>query len=350
MGWQEDLQQLELERSSGQVSEADYYRRRDELLAFGASQPGVNPAENFSQSTTFPQQAYSGLGSYPGGVSGLDLSGPNTGGLSTGPTMTTNAFQPTDQYPVGPTWTGSAGTPPNPGGFYGTGPTVIESANAPASRPKRAKQDWIKAGLAMVILAGFIILAVFWLSGRFGQNSTAAPATTSQASPSSTASADDPLIAAYLPGEAQPGITNKVKNWADVPPLGFLSASEVTAFTSGKPTDAHLGMTRDGYDTIRVLVVHVQNADAAKHVRDQLSTISLSPGQRRADAQAGVIAFANDSVKNSSNDQTQILRMAYYASGEYVVRIDVLGSDLLNVQQEFGVVLASQLRALTADS
>ena len=348
MNSQEELRQLELDFSTGQISEADYHQRRDELISLGATGP---------QSARYGNNPFAPPAHWQGPYSGpQDPTRPSgyPADYGTGPTGQGYVDPNVHTQMVHSPGTGSFPQQP----YSGLGPAGWSAVTGPttgqpdpfrgAARKKRSRKELIRAGLAMVLLAAVIIGVAYWVgTGHLtGNNQAAQSSQQSATQPSDPGASGDPLLT-DLPGEPQVAVTSKVKTWTDVPSVGLLSAAETMNYQSGEPTDADLAMAKNGYTTISVLVIKEKDATTATKVRDQLGGTQTAPTERRVQAQGGILAFANDSA---SDGPAKVFRVAYYASNGYLVRIGATGTDLFAVEQQFQVVLTAQLRLLHADS
>jgi hypothetical protein len=93
-----------------------------------------------------------------------------------------------------------------------------------------------------------------------------------------------------------------------------------------------------------VLVTQHRDSAGAASTRDALHQIQLQFNLTARDAPPGVLASGIDATDDGP------LRRAHYASGSYVVRVQVQGNDRAEVERQFSEVLGIQLDELAANA
>lgn len=390
MSWQEELQQLDTELAQGRVTPEDYRQRRDQLMGlaqqsmpqqapqqmppqpeqpngpFAApfrwqpSNPGSGPVES--------TQVMRPIGENPpmqdnaertqvvrGG--GQDDNAERTQVVRGGPQPPSQQNPPPPAYqglgmqqqggwnqpPQGNTtpWGDEDLSPPNPSdiSWMRQGPEVFHENTGSKGK--------VIGSIAVVILLLGAAFGAYMLWGR-GGSPQANDQTTSQA-PTTTTKPVDPLMA-ELPGATLIPEGKQVKDWAGVKALNYLTpgaqSSEVAAYEAGTPGAVRFSMNKNGDDTIIVLVVKESGTDSAKQATEQLGKLQTGYGQKQLTVQPGVFATGLDNVPG----ETPVVRRAHYASGSYVVRIEVRGVQVPATDKDFHDVLALQLAKLAANA
>jgi hypothetical protein len=204
----------------------------------------------------------------------------------------------------------------------------------------------------LVLLVGISVGAYYFFrpdptgARSGGQGAATAASTTQQAatstpSPPTTASPEGPPIA-QLPGAATD--TSRVKTFADVEAVGYLTNQEIDAYQSSNAGTAKMAISNSGDSRIIVLVTQQVDPAGAAKTRDDLNDLQLRFKLTTLSAQPGVRSAGIDKADPGP------LRRAHYASGRYVVRIQVQGIDKAEVDRLYSEVLGTQLDELPADA
>jgi hypothetical protein len=283
----------------------------------------VRPVEppGLSQDNPDRTQIVTGFGGRPGGPGGQN------GGWSAQPPGSPDA----------PPWAGAEfpplGSLRQNEPWYSQGPEVFDRRGGGRGR--------IFAVLGVVVLVVLVVVAILVFKPFSGTSSAQqSPAgQTTRPAPTTTPTPTGPI--AHIPGSTAP---NSVRTFADVTSLGFLSPEEITAIQSGQPTTTYFSDTRSGSNRVLILIVKTSGAQAAGTIATQLSTLQIRYQMRaRQGGPVGVLIQVLD------NAQGGPLRRAEYASGSYVLRIQVQGPDPTGADQELTSVLNDQLAKLPAN-
>jgi hypothetical protein len=396
MSWQEELQQLDSELAQGRVTPEDYRQRRDQLL--GLAQQAGTPIGPPSQ--PLPPQPEQAAPSPFGAPFRWQPSNPGTEPA----TESTTIMPPIQDLPSGDPAErtqvvrgGTAGVqpqqgpenaertqvvrnpqqpdfpPPNYQGGFAMQQQQQGSWNQPAPwdsdnempLPNPSAVNWMRQGpeffeerkssrgkiigavavVVVLLAAGFGAYMIWGRGGPTtptgGGSSTAAPTTTTKPS--------DPLLA-DIAGTSLIPEGRKVADFAAVQGLNYLTPgakdSEVAAYEAGNPSTVRFAMSKNNGDTIIVLVVKEGSADAAKQAKSQLLTLQTGYGQKTESAPAGVSATGLDTTPGAS----PVLRRAHYVSGDYVVRIEVNGTNVSSVEKDFTTTVTAQTAKLKPDA
>jgi hypothetical protein len=403
MSWQEELQQLDSELAQGRVTPEDYRQRRDQLLGlaqqagapgpgaptgppsqpvpaqpeqaapspFGApfrwqpSNPGAEPA---AESTTImpPITDLPQAGDHAertqvvrGGTAGVQ---PQQGPENAERTQVVRNPQqpnfPPPNYQGGfgvqqqsqgnwnqpAPWDNDNDMPlPNPSSlnWMRQGPEVFEE-----HKRSRGKIIGIVAVVVVLLAAGF---GAYMIWGRSGPSTPTAGGSTTTVAPTTTTKPSDPLLA-DIAGTSLISEDHKVTDFTAVQGLNYLTSgpkdSEVAAYEAGNPSTVRFALSKNGGDTLIVLVVKEGSADAAKQAKTQLVTLQTGYGQKTETAPAGVSATGLDTIPGAS----PVLRRAHYTSGAYVVRIEVSGTSVSSVEKDFTNTITAQTTKLKPDA
>jgi hypothetical protein len=388
MSWQEELQQLDTELAQGRVTPEDYRQRRDQLMGLAQqSMPQQTPQQPEQPNGPFaapfrwqPSNPGSGPVESPQVMrpigenqpaqdnaertqvvrgAGQDDNAERTQVVRGGPQPPPQQNPPLQPYqglgmqqqggwnqtPPGNTtpWGDEDLSPPNPNdiSWMRQGPEVFHEDSGSKGK--------VIGSIAVVILLLGAAFGAYMLWGRGPSTPEAGNQTTTQA-PTTTTKPVDPLMA-ELPGTTLIQEVKQVKDWAGVKARNYLDyltsgsqSSEVAAYEAGNPGAVRFAMNKNGDDKIIVLVVKESSADAAKQVTEQLGKLQTGYGQKQLTVQPGVLATGLDNVPGD----TPVMRRAHYASGSYVVRIEVRGVQVPATDKDFHDVLALELAKLAA--
>ncbi len=389
MSWQDELRRLDEELATGRISADDYRARRDQIMSAAVS-PGGEPAPAAPQpneSTTImqpvkPPQQDSGdadktqivpgqnvnqsdrtqvvgggwQAQAPGGddaartqvVPGVP---PQSGSFRPAPPQPgPGGFPPPNQPPwqqeqqyneeLSPPWGGqeflplaAAGTPD----WARQGPEVFENEK------KSGTGKVIGIIAIVVVLLGVAAGAYFMFkpdntAGGGGPEETK---TSEQKTSEAPPEPEGPI--AELPGESVD--MSDVDDFEKVVALNYLTEQEIAIYQAGTAGEATIARSKVGENNVIVLIVEVADAASAVTARDGLDTQQLDFGlvAREPAAPAGVLASVNEAASRGP------LIRAHYASGNFVVRIEVQGPDLESVNSTFDELLEAQLERTPVD-
>jgi hypothetical protein len=406
LSWQDELRQLDEDLAAGKVSAQDYRSRRDAVLAQTAAgapppqaptpqtppQPSQWTPAPQPQFPVYPQQSPSertqSISQPPPGQQAPGQSAPNN--APGDPTQVVRGGQapPNDSgeatqivRPVDPPGsspdnaertqivTGFGGRPSGPGGQNGgwsaQPPGTSDAppwggAEFPPLGSLRQNEPWYSQGpevfdrrgggrgkvfaiSGVVLLVVLVVVAILVFKPFSGTSSAqqggGGQQTTTRPAPTTTPTPIGPI--AHIPGSTSP---NTVRTFGDVTALGFLSPEEITAFQSGQPTATYFSDVRDGSNRVLILVVKTSGAQTAGTIATQLSVLQIKYQMKaRVGGPVGVL------IQTIDNAQGGPLRRAEWASGTYVLRIQVQGPDPTGADQELTTVLNDQLAKLPAN-
>ncbi|HEU0089473.1 MAG TPA: SHOCT domain-containing protein [Pseudonocardiaceae bacterium] len=230
---------------------------------------------------------------------------------------------------------------------------------APENKEPRTMR-MVAVAAAVVILLGIGIAAFFLFrpgGSNLGRSDTAAPATTAPAattapptaattgqpspepSPPPSPPAGSPI--ADLPGRQED--TSLVHDFTQVPQLGTLTDAEQQALARAGASRTAFALSRDADNKLDILVVQVQNPTAA---RDELADLQLSYALAEL---PGLPAGVRGAGGDQAAGEYPVLRRAHYAAGDYVVRVEVSGTNTTDVERLFQQILTAQRQKLPAD-
>lgn len=223
------------------------------------------------------------------------------------------------------------------GGWVQQGPEVFET-----SGKSKSGKVWLTVGL-VVLLLGIGAGAFFFFrpdstptaGGNGGQ-------TTTQPAPTTTTKVRMPgAPIAELPGQISN--TAKIKTFADVEGIKYLTAKEIEAYKAGGASESKIGIAKEGDVQIIILVVQVQDDAAAKTARDALAALQQEYKMAPLETKPGVVAASSDTATSGP------IRRAHYASGKQLVRIQVQGKDAVAVDTLLTDMITAQLEELPAN-
>ena len=249
----------------------------------------------------------------------------------------------------GPLWGGAELPPPmdNTPGWFKQGPEVFDEAPGGS----RAIRIFSVVGVVLLLI-GISAGAYYFFrtdpdpAGSGGPTATAtaatgqSPAASTQA-PTTTAKPEGPPIA-ELPGTATD--TARVKTFVDIEAIGYLTNQEIDAYRAAGAGASKLAISNSGDSRIIVLITQQADAAGAARTRDALNDLQLRFKLTQRPAAPGVLSAGID------NADPGPLRRAHYASGRYVVRVQVQGIERAEVDLLYDEVLGMQLDELPADA
>lgn len=390
MSWQEELRQLDEELASGRLSADDYRVRRDQVLSSAVGQPDAPAPENNTDTPPpdapppdatqvippispaqspqsppqgFPQQPQSP----PQGVPQQQLDAERTQAVSSSwqsqppgddrtqfvqpPASPPGGFPQAGGYQQGwqmpeadqaPPWGGGDLPPLGPSsgepGWAQQGPESFDD------KPSKGKGAKIAAGAGALVLLAVVAIGAFLLWGQGSGGDSNQPAASSANEKSSSPKAPDPLAVADFPGKAESH--SDITTFNAVSGLNYLNSSELSTYSSaGAGPAKYVVHHLDNGNTVVVLVTQVNSPTAAQNAANELLNIQIKNGGRKfGDVPKGVHASAIDA---KDGDQAQI--RGHYAHGNVIVRIEVKGQALQNVQTDFSTVLSAETQVLPAD-
>lgn len=394
MSWQDELRRLDEELATGRISADDYRARRDQIMSAAVS-PGGEPAPAAPQpneSTTImqpvkpPQDSGGGDADKTQIVPGQDVnqsdrtqvvgggwqaqapegddasrtqvvpgvppqSQAGAQGVRPAPPPPQGGFPPPNQPPwqqeqqyneeLSPPWGGqeflplaAAGTPD----WARQGPEVFE--NEKKSGPGKV----IGIIAIVVVLLGVAAGAYFMFRP---DNTTAGDDTEETRPPASETTSEAPPEPegpiAELPGNSVD--MSDVDTFEKVVALNYLTDQEIALYQTGGATEAVIARSKDGENNVIVLITTMADAASAVTARDGLDTQQRDFGliAREPAAPTGVLASINEAASRGP------LIRAHYASGNFVVRIEVQGPDLESVNATFDELLEAQLERVPVD-
>lgn len=381
MSWQEELRQLDEELASGRLSADDYRVRRDQVLSSAVGQsdapapentnappeappdatqviPPISPPQGVPQQPQSPPQGVpqqqpdaertqavssswqsqppgddrtqfvQPLASPPGGF-------PHAGGYQQGWQVPEADQAPPwgggDLPPLGP----ASGEP----GWAQQGPESFDD------KPSKGNGAKIAAGVGALVLLAVVAVGAFLLWGRgSGGDGGGQPAASSANQQSDSPKAPDPLAVGKFPGKAESH--SDITTFNGVSGLNYLNSNELSTYSSaGAGPAKYVVHHLDDGNTVVVLLTQVNSPTAAQNAANQLLSIQIRNGGRNfGDVPKGVHASAIDA---KDGDQAQI--RGHYAHGNVIVRIEVKGQALQNVQTDFANILSAETQVLPAD-
>lgn len=398
MSWQEELRRLDEELAAGRLSADEYRVRRDQVMSSAVSPssqaqpPQTNAAE---ATTTFSPVAQPGAETHDPNADKTQIVSGQGGGFpertqvvgsgNSAPERTEvvqgwqaarpssdaertqvvpgvppqavsygqaprsapgqQGFAPhqsdwnNQQEDLSPPWAGAEFPPlaPATGGWVQQGPEVFET-----SGKSNAGKVWLTVGL-VVLLLGIGAGAYFYFrpdstptaGGNGGQ-------TTTQPAPTTTTKVRMPgAPVAELPGQVSN--TSKIKTFADVEAIKYLTAKEIEAYKAGGAGESKIGIAKKGDVQIIILVVQLQDDATAVTARDALAALQQEYKMTPLETKPGVVAASSDTATNGP------IRRAHYASGKQLVRIQVQGKDAVAVDTLLTDMIAAQLEELPAN-
>ena len=244
-----------------------------------------------------------------------------------------------NQEELGSPWAGSDFPPLAASGgadWVKQGPEVFESSSGGGK-----SKVFLIVGLVVLLLG--LAAGAYFLFKPKDNDTTAGPGTsTSQAPPTTTTTTKPPgPPVAELPGQVTD--TSKIKSFADVEALKYLTAAEIETYKAGTPGESKVGLAKDKDVQIIVVVVKESDEESAATARDALAELQTNYKMTPVTTEPGVIA-AGITASNGP------LRRAHYASGNWVVRIQAQGKDAAAVDAMFAQLIQSQLEELPANA
>jgi hypothetical protein len=386
MSWQDELRRLDEELASGRISADDYRSRRDQIMASAVSPTNQAAPGPAAESTTVMSPVQPPAGPRPGGgtddvdrtqiVSGQQMDADRTQAVGWRATPPEDPNR-TQVVPGVPPQNFAGARPPRPApgpqGGYQTTPPPWENEE-PMAGPWAGQEfpalgantpDWALQGpevfqtdkksgkgkaigiiVVVVVLLGLAAGAYFLFKPKANNNqaggntggddkTSSAPATTTTTKPKG------PI--ADLPGDVSDA--KDVTTFTKVVELNYLTKDEIAVYQQGQAGDATMATAKDGEIVIVVLVTEHVDEAAATSVAQQLDGIQqqfnhMTP---RTGMPTGVLASANEQASRGP-----IVR-AHYASGKNVVRVQVQGPNLNEVNDTFDQILNDQLDRLPAN-
>ncbi|HEY8373820.1 MAG TPA: hypothetical protein VIL00_13855 [Pseudonocardiaceae bacterium] len=374
MTWQDELRRLDEELAAGRLGPEEYRQRRDQLMAANSGAPGTSqqqPGGPFPPPFRWDAAPPSNTDATQV-VSSAQTASPDATQVVSSPGGGGDAERTQVVRPVQPS-TPPGGQPfpphmmpgqPNPGGWpQYTDPNAQNWGNPdlPSLDPGWARQGpevfeedtssgkgkIIGIVVGVVLLVGLGVGAFFLFGNKddSNQNQAQEPQAPASSAPATTTSQKPPRDERLgeLPGKPE-AMTEKIKTFADVEALNYLTPEEFAAYKDNGAADTAFAYHRDGENTIIVLVTQVDDPEAAAAARDKLHELQLSYGLAESTPQKGVLGATSDTAQ-----PMPFLRRAHYVSGDYVVRVEVSGADQGEVDELFKDALKEQTRALKAN-
>ncbi|ALG05597.1 hypothetical protein [Kibdelosporangium phytohabitans] len=250
-------------------------------------------------------------------------------------------------------------TPPNPnqGSPWGMDDQPMPSLQPTwlAQGPEVFAEDkGSKFGKGAKILVALVLVIGLGVGAYFvfftGKDNNQPGAIEPQPSPSPTSTTKpkpprDELSIADMPGKLNEKYNN-VKTFADAKAENFLTPTEVQILTDAGAGKARLAVS-DTPESINpsVFTTQTTSAETATVARDKLAEQQIANGAKALDNQpTGVVASKYDKTAN-----TPAFIRAHYAHKGTLVRIQVVGNDLVTVTEVFNDLLAEQLKILAAN-
>ncbi|ONI72740.1 hypothetical protein ALI144C_42800 [Actinosynnema sp. ALI-1.44] len=202
--------------------------------------------------------------------------------------------------------------------------------------------------VALVLVIGLGVGAYFVFFTGKDENQPGAIEPPPSPTPTSTTKPKPPrdeLSIADMPGKLNEKY-NSVKTFADAKAENFLTPTEVQILTDAGAGKARLAVS-DTPEAINpsVFTTQTTSAETAAVARDKLAEQQIVNGAKALENQpTGVIASKYDKTAN-----TPAFIRAHYAHKGTLVRIQVVGSDLVTVTEVFNDLLADQLKILAAN-
>ena len=390
MAWQDEMNALDSAVAAGRVTAEEYRTQRDELLAssgtgtavgegnpfpppfrWGERAPGAaeepDPADrtqvvrpSSAADADLTQVVRPGSAAPESALPDADLTQVVNPDADRTQVVRPGAPLPAQEYtPGSPPWQATpppAGPPPpsRPGGTappWNTGDGFTPRQGPDSFGELRAKPPggrWVAPVVAVVVAIAVIGAITFFAQRGGGSGTAGGPATTTaagSASPSPTAAPTTPpsrLPVADLPGTTAD--TSGVRTFADVQAQKFLGAEEVAALGAAGAGESQLALSDDSGTRVVVLVVQTSDPASAMAAATALTSTQVAFGLVAQPPASGA------TITSSAAGVRPPLRRVHYASGRYVVRIEVTDSDPARTTSEMSTVLAAQLAALPAGS
>lgn len=389
MAWQDELRKLDEELASGRISADDYRSRRDQIMASAVSATSQAPTTGGSESTTVmpPIQTPAQPGQQPNGgtedgdqtqiVSGQQMDSDRTQSVGWRATPPDDPNR-TQVVPGVPPQTFAGARPPRPapgpqgpGGYQNTPPPW--EGEEPMAAPWAGQEfpplgantpDWTlqgpevfesdkKSGKGKVIgIVAIVVVLIGIAAGAYflfkpkdnnqagGNNGGGGDKTSSQPTTTTSEKPKGPIV--ELPGTTSN--TDGVDTFDKVAQLNYLTKDEVSVYQQGQAGKATFAQAKDGEIQIIVLVTEQADEQAAATAAAALDQIQQQFNKMaKRSAPTGVLASANEQATRGP-----IIR-AHYASGNKVVRVQVQGPNLDDVNNTFEQVLSDELDRLAAN-
>jgi len=390
VSWQEELRRLDEELAAGRLSADEYRVRRDSVMSSAVAPSNPAPPPSVSEATTTfspvtlppapdahdpesdktqivtgqpdrtqvvgggqPDRTEVVRGGWqaarPGGdaertqvVPGVPpqaMAYGNAPRSAPGFTHQPPADWHSPQEDLSPPWAGSEFPPMGAtgGGWVQQGPEVFESAGK-----SNSGKIWLTVGL-IVLLLGIGAGAYFYFrpaattAGGGGE-----PTTTTKAAPTTTTPPRIPgAPVAKLPGQITD--TTKIKAFADVEAIKYLTAAEIEAYKTGGAAKSKIGISKQDDVQVIILVVQMQDETTAKTARDALAALQLEYKMTAIETKPGVVAATSDAAASGP------IRRAHYISGTQLVRVQVQGKEAAAVDTLLTDMIAAQLEELPAN-
>lgn len=211
---------------------------------------------------------------------------------------------------------------------------------------KFGKGAKILVALVLVIGLGVGAYFVFFTGKDENQpGTTAAPPPPTQTSSTKPKPPRDELSITELPGKPNDKF-EAIKTFADAKAENFLTPTEVQILTDAGAGKARLGVsdTSEGIN-LTIFTTQTTSAETAAVARDKLAEQQIVNGAKALENQpTGVVASKYEKTAN-----TPAFIRAHYAHKGTLVRIQVVGKDLVAVTEAYNELLAEQLKILAAN-
>ncbi|MFI7674797.1 hypothetical protein [Actinophytocola sp. NPDC049390] len=377
MSWQDDLRRLDEELATGRISADDYRSRRDQIMATAVS-PAAGQDTPPSESTTVMSPVQPGQQA-PGPAADADqtqiVSGQQTDsdrtqavGWRASPPDDPNRTQVVPgvppqsfagarpprpapgQDPNLPPWQQEEQLPPpwagqdfpplvahNTPDWALQGPEVFESE-------KKGGAGKVIAIVAIVVVLVGVAVGAYFLFGKDNNQAGGSPGgETSSSQPPTTTSEKPKGPIVELPGEVAD--MADVNTFEKVVDLNYLTKEEIGVYQEGVAAASTIALAKDGEIQIVVLVTEQADEAAAATAAEGLDAIQQEFNKMKTrEVPAGVLASENQKASRGP-----IIR-AHYASEDKVVRVQVQGPDLDQVNEVFDTILDAQLERLPANA
>lgn len=339
MSWQDELRRLDDELSAGRLSAEDYRRRRDDLTAQDPAGPGDEepPPAPFPPAFRWETVAPSDETQV---IPAIEDDAERTQVVSDGPP----SYRPGWDESA-PPWA-SADLPP-----------VWEPAPGWAAAPQfTAPERHSGTGLIVGVVAAVVILAlvgfgVYWfVAGEDTPQAGGAPAAEPPAASEAAAPAPPPSEAPAPPESTLPdpapiggdGEPRTLLTSTDLGAAGVLTPDEFLALEQAGIADSKLLITTFA-DGPRATILITRVADAPV-VRDGLAALQEGDDLEPAPGPPGLSNFL---LREDPAGMTVV--RGFYTSGDVLVRIEVIGPELVPSARRYDTIVEQQIATLAAD-
>ena len=342
MSGQDELRQLDDELAAGRVSAEEYRRRRDELR-------GEPPADQAAPDPFPPPFRWNDESPTTRVAAGTGGTGDDGDDAESTQVVHVDGEGDPERTQTVPAAAGH-GPPPNLGDrMYQVPPwdhgelppttdvTPLWLRQGPEFEREASGSSRVLPVIGVVVLLAAITVGAYFLFRPDPGGGGPPVAGTTTTAATTTTVKEEPLVV-ELPGQTTDA--SEITTFDDVKGLQYLTDREIEAYEKGGADEVAMGLSVDSGSRIIVLVTRLADEASAQAATKSLADLQVLFTLTERPGEDGVRTAGSEAASGGP------LHRAHYASGRYVVRVQVQGQ---SAEEIFDDVVAAQLERLPAD-